>query len=99
MRPIKALLSGAVIALGMTVAAANLSAAELQKKLTAESAIESAMKRGKLRVGMSTFVPWAMRNKKGDLIGFEIDVATKVAKDLGIEVEFCPPHGPASSRH
>ena len=90
MRPIKALLSGAVIALGMTVAAANLSAAELQKKLTAESAIESAMKRGKLRVGMSTFVPWAMRNKKGDLIGFEIDVATKVAKDLGIEVEFVP---------
>ena len=66
------------------------SAAELQKQLTAESAIEAAMKRGKLRVGMSTFVPWAMRNKEGDLIGFEIDVAKKVAADLGIEVEFIP---------
>lgn len=66
------------------------SAAELQKQLTAESAIEAAMKRGKLRVGMSTFVPWAMRNKEGELIGFEIDVAKKVAADLGIEVEFIP---------
>ncbi len=66
------------------------SAAELQKQLTAESAIEAAMKRGKLRVGMSTFVPWAMRNKEGELIGFEIDVAKKVAADLGIEAEFVP---------
>ena len=32
-------------------------------------------------VGMSTFVPWAMRNKQGELIGFEIDVAKKVAED------------------
>ena len=66
------------------------SAAELQKQLTSESAIEEIMKRGKLRVGMSTFVPWAMRNKEGELIGFEIDVAKKVAEDLGVEVEFVP---------
>ena len=56
------------------------SAAELQKQLTSESAIEAIMKRGKMRVGMSTFVPWAMRNKEGELIGFEIDVAKKVAE-------------------
>ena len=90
MRPFKALISGAVVALGLTLGASSALAAELQKQLTSESAIEAAMKRGKLRVGMSTFVPWAMRNKKGELIGFEIDVATKVAKDLGIEVEFVP---------
>jgi polar amino acid transport system substrate-binding protein len=39
---------------------------------------------------MSTFVPWAMRDKQGNLIGFEIDVATKVAKDMDVEVEFVP---------
>jgi polar amino acid transport system substrate-binding protein len=52
--------------------------------------IADIQKRGTLKVGMSTFVPWAMRDKKGDLIGFEIDVASKVAADMGVEVEFVP---------
>jgi polar amino acid transport system substrate-binding protein len=41
-------------------------------------------------VGLSTFVPWAMRAKSGELIGFEIDVARKLAEDMGVEVEFQP---------
>ncbi|MDG2405057.1 MAG: transporter substrate-binding domain-containing protein, partial [Paracoccaceae bacterium] len=56
----------------------------------ADSVIEDIQKRGSLRVGMATFVPWAMRNKEGNLIGFEIDVATKVATDMGVKVEFVP---------
>lgn len=55
-----------------------------------DSIIEQVQKRGVLRVGMSTFVPWAMKDKTGDLIGFEIDVAKRLAKDTGIEVEFVP---------
>ena len=31
-----------------------------------------------------------MRDKEGKLIGFEIDVATKVAADMGVDVEFVP---------
>ncbi|MCW8995648.1 MAG: transporter substrate-binding domain-containing protein [Psychromonas sp.] len=46
--------------------------------------------KGILRVGMSTFVPWAMRNKQGELIGFEIDVAKRLAADSGWQVEFVP---------
>ncbi len=46
--------------------------------------------RGTLRVGMSTFVPWAMRDKQGELIGFEIDVAKRLAQDSGWQVEFVP---------
>ncbi len=52
--------------------------------------LEEVLERGTLRVGMSTFVPWAMRDKNGNLIGFEIDVATKVAEDMGVKVEFVP---------
>jgi polar amino acid transport system substrate-binding protein len=52
--------------------------------------LEDVQKRGTLRVGMATFVPWAMRDKDGNLIGFEIDVATKVAEDMGVKVEFVP---------
>jgi polar amino acid transport system substrate-binding protein len=63
---------------------------ELQQKLTEESTVEQVLKRGTLRVGMSTFVPWAMQDKTGKLIGFEIDVATRLAQDMGVKVEFVP---------
>lgn len=60
------------------------------QQIAAESVLETIKKRGVLRVGMSTFVPWAMRNKRGELIGFEIDVAKKLASDMEVEVEFIP---------
>jgi polar amino acid transport system substrate-binding protein len=55
-----------------------------------EGMIEQVLKRGVLRVGMSTFVPWAMQDKAGNLIGFEIDVANRLAKDIGVKTEFIP---------
>ena len=39
---------------------------------------------------MSTFVPWAMKDQAGNLVGFEIDVASRLAKDLGLKAEFVP---------
>lgn len=66
------------------------SAGELQRKLAGESTIEQIAKRGVIRVGMDTFVPWAMKDKKGKLIGFEIDVAKQLAKDMDVKVEFIP---------
>jgi polar amino acid transport system substrate-binding protein len=65
-------------------------AGKIQQQLVAESTIEQALKRGTLRIGMSTFVPWAMKDKTGKLIGFEIDVATRLAKDMGLKPEFVP---------
>lgn len=65
-------------------------AGKIQQQLVSESMIEQVLKRGILRVGMSTFVPWAMKDKTGKLIGFEIDVATRVAKDMGVKVDFVP---------
>ena len=47
-------------------------------------------KSGVMKVGMATFVPWAMRDINGELIGFEIDVATKLAEDMGVKVQFVP---------
>ena len=65
-------------------------AGEIQRQLSAESTIEQIMQRGTLRVGMDVFVPWAMKDKKGELIGFEIDVAKKLAEDMGVKVQFVP---------
>ncbi len=56
----------------------------------AQSVIDDILQRGKIVVGLSTFVPWAMRDKEGNLIGFEIDVANQLATDMGVEVEFVP---------
>lgn len=55
-----------------------------------EAMLEQALKRGVLRVGMSTFVPWAMQDKGGNFVGFEIDVANRLAQDMGIKTEFIP---------
>ena len=65
-------------------------AGDIQQQLVQESTIEQVIKRGILRVGMSTFVPWAMKDKTGKLIGFEIDVAQQLGKDMGVTVEFVP---------
>ncbi len=55
-----------------------------------DSQLESILKRGTLKVGFDTFKPWAMKDKNGDYIGFEIEVAKKLAKDMGVKIEFVP---------
>jgi polar amino acid transport system substrate-binding protein len=63
---------------------------DLRQQLSRESTLEQVLKKGALRVGMDTFLPWAMKDKTGGYIGFEIDVATRLAEDMGVKVEFVP---------
>jgi polar amino acid transport system substrate-binding protein len=65
-------------------------ASDVQEQLAKASTIEKILRSGKMRVGMSTFVPWAMQSKTGEWVGFEIDVARRLAKDMGVEIEFVP---------
>ncbi len=60
----------------------------VRQQTSPQSVVEIIKRRGALKVGVSTFVPWAMRDKTGELVGFEIDVATKLAADMGVAVEF-----------
>ena len=80
----------ALISASIAVTLLSAGAAMAQQDPAAQSVVEEIKKNGVLKVGMATFVPWAMRNKEGNLIGFEIDVATKVAADMGVKVEFVP---------
>ena len=77
------------MALLLTATTSALSAS-VQQQLSRSSTIEKILQRGVLRVGMDTFQPWAMKDKNGKLIGFEIDVATRLAHDMGVKVEFVP---------
>ena len=72
------------------VLAGGAGAGKLQQELVQESTVEQVIRRGILRVGMSTFVPWAMKDKTGKLVGFESDVATRLAEDMGVKIEFIP---------
>ena len=55
-----------------------------------ESTMDAIVKRGTLRVGFSSFVPWAMQDRNGKYIGFEIDVAQRLADDLGVKLQPVP---------
>ncbi len=46
---------------------------------------------GKLIVGLDdTFAPMGFRDENGELVGFDIELAKEVGKELGVEVEFKP---------
>jgi polar amino acid transport system substrate-binding protein len=79
-----------LIAAAVTFIARPAAAQAPRSGATGEGMIEQAMKRGVLKVGMSTFVPWAMQDKAGNFVGFEIDVAQRLAKDIGVKTEFIP---------
>ncbi len=69
---------------------APLFAEDLRQELAQTSTVAKVIEQNKLRVGFSTFVPWAMKDKKGGYTGFEIEVASKLAADMGVEVQFVP---------
>ena len=50
------------------------------------STLDGVLQKGTLRVGVSLFTPWTLK-KDGKLVGFEIDVANQLAKDLGVQLE------------
>ena len=70
--------------------AGSVAADDINKQLAKSSIIDKVMRKGKLRVGLATFVPWAMQDKKGEWVGFEIDVAKQLAEDMGVKIEFVP---------
>ena len=51
-------------------------------------------RRGAIRVGMATSMPWVMHDQKGELIGFSVDLANKLAEDLGVRLEIVPTSWP-----
>ena len=50
--------------------------------------LEDILERGTVRVGVSLFTPWTMQGEAGELSGFEIDVANKLAEDMGVKPEY-----------
>ena len=55
---------------------------------SSSSDVSYIKKKGKLTVGITDFQPMDYKDSDGNWIGFDADMATQVAKDLGVDVEF-----------
>ncbi|MDF1527352.1 MAG: transporter substrate-binding domain-containing protein [bacterium] len=73
-----------VCLLALPVFAADNSLAE-------KSTLHSILKSGKLRVGMEPgYMPFEMQNKESKVVGFDVDMAKLMAREMGVELELVP---------
>lgn len=60
----------------------------LSGSAAAADVLDTILERGSIRVGVAEFVPWTIKTESGDLVGFEIDMAKKIASDMGVDADF-----------
>jgi polar amino acid transport system substrate-binding protein len=65
----------------MSVAAAS------DASLSERSTMEQIVKRGELRVGVEAgYMPFEMRDRKGNIVGFDVDLARLMARYMGVKL-------------
>ena len=68
---------------------ASFCASAADQALWEKSTLNQIMKRGELRVGLEAgYMPFEMRDKNGNIIGFDVDLAKKMASVLKVKVTF-----------
>lgn len=79
------LLKGMIVFLAVfTLLSAPLMAADIE--LAKKSTLEQILQKGELRVGFEAgYMPFEMTDKKGQFVGFDIDVAKEMAKAMGVK--------------
>ncbi len=56
-----------------------------------KSTLNEILQRGELRVGMEPgYMPFEMKDKKGRIIGYDVDMAKKMAKEMGVKLKLVP---------
>ncbi len=60
----------------------------VQTGMASAGALDEIQKRGTLRVGMEPgYMPFELTSKKGDIIGFDVDMVKRIAKAMGVKIE------------
>lgn len=55
-------------------------------ELAKKSTLEAILKKGEIRVGFEAgYMPFEMTDKKGNFVGFDIDIAKEMAKAMGVK--------------
>jgi len=72
-----------------TVFTVNSFAADIE--LWKNSTLNKIVQRGELRVGMEPgYMPFEMKDKKGRIIGYDVDIAKNMAKAMGVKLKLIP---------
>lgn len=59
--------------------------------LAGDGSLERVRKQGKIIIGLDdTFAPMGFRDEKGEIVGFDIDLAKEVTRRIGVEPVFLP---------
>ncbi len=67
---------------------ALMAAVSLTAGVAMAGALEEIQKRGVLRVGMEPgYMPFELTNQKGEIIGFDVDMAKRMAKAMDVKLE------------
>ncbi len=66
----------------------SIFSAQLYASESNNDVLNSIQKKGEITFGVSILPPWVMENKQGELIGFEIDIANQLARDMGVKLKF-----------
>lgn len=67
----------------------NSFAADIE--LWKNSTLNKIVQRGELRVGMEPgYMPFEMKDKKGRIIGYDVDIAKNMAKAMGVKLKLVP---------
>ena len=72
-----------------TLFTVNSFAADIE--LWKNSTLNKILQRGELRVGMEPgYMPFEMKDKKGRIIGYDVDMAKNMAKAMGVKLKLVP---------
>jgi polar amino acid transport system substrate-binding protein len=70
------------------VGMATIALACLTFAMASAGALDDIQKRGTLRVGTEPgYMPFELMNQKGEIIGFDVDMAKRIAKAMGVKLE------------
>ena len=73
----------------LTFATLNMFAADID--LWKNSTLNKILQSGELRVGMEPgYMPFEMKDKKGNIIGYDVDMAREMAKQMGVKLTLVP---------
>ncbi|MBF0572232.1 MAG: transporter substrate-binding domain-containing protein [Desulfamplus sp.] len=80
----KSLTALLALTMGFIVFTSTVIAADIE--LAQKSTLEKVLKKGELRVGFEAgYMPFEMTDKKGNFVGFDIDIAKEMAKAMGVK--------------
>lgn len=75
--------------LAILLSICTLGAADMA--LWEKSTLNEIIKRGELRVGLEPgYLPFEMKDKKGNVIGFDVDLSREMAKAMGVKLKLVP---------